>query len=160
MSRTVYIVRHGTSEGNRDNQASFGPEGGPLNEQGIREAKNLYRQFQELGFDPQTEPVASSNMKRAYQTAQFAGFRNINRYATLNEVGRDVPREVRDAMIARNEVPPIVNTTAQTLLKIPPKENIWFTHGQLIAGIAHELGIPPTTLFIPEMGSITKLELP
>jgi hypothetical protein len=99
-------------------------------------------------------------MKRAYETAYFAGFRHINRYTSLNEVGGDLPPEALDAMLERKEAPPSAITAAQRLLKNPPSEKIWVTHGQLIAGLAHALGIPTSELFIPKMGTITKLELP
>ena len=160
MTRIVYIIRHGTSEGNRHNQASFGPEGGALNEQGIKEAEVLHSKLKELGIDPHTEPAATSYLKRAYQTAYLAGFKQINKYTSLNEVGGDLPPEVLDAMIERKEAPPSAITAARKLLDNPPLEKVWVTHGQLIAGIAHVLNISSSRLFIPRMGTITKLKLP
>ncbi len=160
MSRTVYIIRHGTSEGNRHNQASFGPEGGALSKHGIQEAKALHQELKNLGIDTQTEPVASSIMKRAYETAAYAGFKQINKYPLLNEVGGDLLPEVLDQMLERKEAPPSAIIAAQNLLKNPPLEKVWVTHGQLISGLAYALDIPVYKLFIPKMGTITKLELP
>jgi phosphohistidine phosphatase SixA len=159
MGRTVYIIRHGTTEGNRYNQASFGPEGGALTEQGIQEAQTLYGQLKGFGLDPFTEPVASSYMKRAYETAKYAGFKQINKYTSLNEVGGDLPPEVLGAMLESKEAPLSAIVSAQSILKQPPPEKVWVTHGQLIAGLAYALGIPPSVLFIPRMGSITKLNI-
>ncbi len=160
MSRTVYVIRHGTSEGNRHNQASFGPRGGALTPQGIQEAKALHKELQKLGIEAQTTPAASSLAKRAHETARHAGFEQINKYASLSEVGGDLLPEVLDAMLARKEAPPSAITAAQNLLKNPPLEKVWVTHGQLIAGIAHVLDISTSELFIPKMGTITRLKLP
>jgi phosphohistidine phosphatase SixA len=160
MSRVVYIIRHGASEGNRHNQASFGPEGGALHKRGIQQAEDLYDQLQGVGIEVHSEPIASSYMKRAYETAMFAGFEKINKYSSLNEVGGDLMPEVLDAMLERKEAPPSAIAAAQNLLKNPPPEKVWVTHGQLIAGIAYVLGIPSSELFMPKLGSITKLELP
>ncbi len=160
MTRTVYIIRHGTSEGTRHNQASFGPEGGALEPRGIQEAKALRKKLQDLGIEVQKTPVASSFMKRAHETALYAGFKQINMYESLNEVGSDLLPEVLDAMLDRKEAPPSAIAAARELLKNPPVEEVWITHGQLIAGISHALGIPTSELFIPAMGSITKIELP
>lgn len=160
MSRTVYIIRHGTSEGTRHNQASFGPGGGALTPQGVREAKALHQELQKLGIEAQTTPAASSFTKRARETARHAGFKQINTYSALNEVGGGLPPEILDAMLERKEAPPAAITAAQNLLKNPPPEKVWVTHGQLIAGIAHVLKIPTSELFIPKMGTITTIELP
>ncbi len=160
MSWVVYVIRHGASEGNRYNQASFGPKGGALTEKGIEEAKTLSKELQAIDIDTRIEPAATSAMKRAYETAHYAGFQHINIYSVLNEVGGDEPPEILDAMLARKEAPPSAIAAAQKLLKNPPLERVWVTHGQLIAGIAHVLHIPTSELFIPKTGTITKLELP
>jgi broad specificity phosphatase PhoE len=156
----VYVIRHSTSEGNRFNQASFGPEGGALTEQGIRKARALYDQLISIGIDPFTEPAASSYMKRSYQTAEYAGFTQINKYTSLNEVSSNLSPEALNAMLERKEAPPSAVLSAQIILSQPPPEIVWVTHGQVIAGIAYALGIPSSQLFIPEISSITELELP
>lgn len=160
MSRIVYIIRHGSSEGSRHNQASFGPEGGALISKGIDEARALREELLCMGINLQVEPIASSSMRRAYETAYYAGFQRINKYSSLNEVGGDLPPEVLDAILERKEAPPSAIVAAQKLLKNPPSEKIWVTHGQLIAGIANVLDIPTSELFIPKMGTITRLEFP
>lgn len=158
MGRVVYIIRHGTSEGNRHNQASFGPEGGALNEIGIQEAKILRQKLQNFGIDVQTEPVASSLSKRTYETAFYAGFKQINKYHALNEIDGNLLCDELDALLERKEAPPSAILAAQNLLTNPPQEKVWVTHGQLIAGIAYVLKIPKSILFIPKMGTITTLE--
>lgn len=160
MSRTVYVIRHGASEGNRHNQASFGPDGGGLTDVGIVEAEGLKQALQELGIKVESEAVAVSPMKRAYETAYYAGFKLITKYPALSEVGGNLPPDVLDAMIVQKEASPSAVSAARRLLAEPPSERLWVTHGQLIAGIAHELGYPSSELFIPKMGSITKLNLP
>lgn len=157
MKRTVFVVRHERSEGNRHNQASFGPEGGVLVAEGIERARSLRNKLLELGIDVATESVAVSDMKRAYETAFYAGFVNITKYAVLNEVGVHMSPELLDSMLDRKEAPEEAITAAQSLLRQQPPERVWVTHGQVIAGLAHELEIPTSELFIPDLGSITKL---
>lgn len=160
MSRTVYIIRHGKSEGTRHTEANFGPLGSSLNEQGVQESRKLQMLLEELGINVNIEPAATSQKKRAYETAEAAGFKNIKKYQCLNEVARTDSPEVIDAMIAKKEASPVAIAAAQELLKNPPPERIWVTHGQLIAGIAKVLDIPSSELFIPELSSITRLLLP
>ncbi|MGH7158132.1 MAG: histidine phosphatase family protein [Candidatus Saccharimonadales bacterium] len=160
MPRTIYLVRHATSEGTRHNQASFGPKGGALTETGVQEAKAIRNQFVKLGINVETEPVATSQAKRTFDTARYAGFQHISKYTSLNEAGNGLTPEVLDDMLKNTQAPPAAVAAAQKLLKHPPKEIIWITHGQVIAGIARVLGIPSSELFIPKMGTITKLELP
>jgi len=160
MSRTVYLIRHCNSEGNRHNELSFGPKGSKLNDEGIRQAKQLRKKMQDIDLDVESEPAASSEMRRAYSTAFHAGFKTINLYALLNETSSDLSPGELDAILERKAAPPSAIAAAQNLLENPPKEKVWVTHGQLIAGIAHVLGIPVSDLFIPDMGTVTKLELP
>ncbi|HKU18893.1 MAG TPA: phosphoglycerate mutase family protein [Candidatus Saccharimonadales bacterium] len=159
-ARVVFVIRHAMPTGSRHNQAAFGPQGGPLTEAGVQQAKSLTLRLQEFGIDVTTEPVATSFAKRAYETAKYAGFRRIQKYASLGEVGGDLSPAVLDALIAAKQVPPAAVAAAHALLAQPPQERVWVTHGQLIAGIAYVLRIPPTELFIPPMGSLTKLSLP
>lgn len=55
--RTVFVIRHAQSEGNRFNRAAFGKEGGALTEAGVQEAKQLVAVMKRLGIDVATEPV-------------------------------------------------------------------------------------------------------
>ena len=41
----------------------------------------------------------------------------------------------------------------------PPEESIWVTHGILIAAIAEVLGIDKDIVFVPQMASITEIEI-
>ena len=159
MSRVIYIVRHGQSEGNRHNRADFGKEGGALIDAGIAEAKALKDKFLEMGIDTKTEPAAISELKRTYETAIYAGFTKLHKYGSLNEVDSALKPKELDGMIKQKKTPDDAIIRAQSLLANPPTENIWVTHGVMIAGIASELGIPPDQLFIPKMGSITKVFL-
>ena len=159
MGRTIYIIRHGSSEGNRHNQELFGPIGGALNEKGIQEAIKIRQELEALGIKLDTEPVATSFTRRAYETAQYAGFKIINQYELLNEIRSNLPPNILDATIEQKRAPQSAINAARKLLKNPPFEKIWITHGLLIIGIAHEIGYPPTVLYKPKMGTITEIEI-
>ena len=159
MSRVIHVVRHAQSEGHRHNRAEFGKEGGALLDVGIAEAKALKHKFLDLGIETKIEPVAISELKRTYQTAMYAGFTNITKYPSLNEVDSPLDPELIENMIKRKELPEDALIRARAILANPPPENIWVTHGLIIAGMAKELGIPPDQLFIPAMGSISTIEI-
>lgn len=159
MSRVIYLVRHAQSEGHRHNRADYGKEGGALLDAGIAESKALKHKFLALGINPKIEQVAISELKRTYQTAIYAGFTNITKYPSLNEVDPPLDPELIEDMIKRKELPEDAVIRARVILENPPPENIWVTHGLIIAGLATELGIPLDHLFIPKMGSISTIEI-
>lgn len=158
--RVVFVIRHGQSEGNRHNRAAFGKEGGALTDDGVQEAKQLRSKLSEVGIDVRAEAVAVSELQRTYQTARYAGFEHINKYSSLNEVNSGLPPEELDALLKQLAVPDAAKVAAQKILHNPPNEKVWVTHGLVIAALAHQLGIAPSKVFIPPMGSVTKLVLP
>ena len=158
--REVIIIRHAIATGGRHDRHLFPPEGAPLSEQGIEDAKKLKPQLIEMGIDLENEPVAVSKMIRTTQTAQNAGLQNLTEYEVLNEVDAQLPPEELDATIEAKQVPERAKEAAKRLLENLPKENVWVTHGMLIAALAEQLEIPKDELYIPVLATITKLELP
>lgn len=102
---------------------------------------------------------AVSELKRTFQTASYAGFQQITAYNVLNEIDLDLSPADVERIKTTKQVPDGAVKIAQTILSNPPKEKVWVTHGLVIAALAHELGIPPEEVFIPKMGSVTKLTL-
>jgi phosphohistidine phosphatase SixA len=160
MQRIVYIIRHSQAEGTRYNRMLFGKEGGALTEEGIQEAKTLKLQLKALGIDVNTEHVAVSDLQRTYQTASYAGFMNITVNSLLNEVNTGLPPEELEILLENKHAPEAAIKAAKAILDNPPAERVWVTHGLVVAGIAHELGIAPGELFVPEMGSVSKVTIP
>ena len=160
MNRTVYIIRHAKSLGNRRNRATFGVKGAGLSVEGVNTAKKLKKALADLGIDANKEPVAVSELIRTRQTAEQAGFKRITTTPLLNEVDSGLQPDTLDRMLLNKAVPKAAIAAAKKLLKHPPAEQVWVTHGLLIAGLAHELNIPVHKLFVPEMASITTLTIP
>lgn len=159
MSRTVLVIRHAISEGGRHDRHLFPKEGAPLSAQGILDAQGLHAQLVAHNVDLENEPVAISELIRTRQTAEHAGLKNLSEYAMLNEVDSGLSPEELDAIIENKQVPKKAIAAAQKLLTNPPKESIWVTHGMLIAAMARELRIPPNELFVPDMATITALQI-
>lgn len=156
MSRTVFLIRHAKSIGGRFDRHLFPKEGAPLSDQGIEDAKLLKVDLHDKKIDL-SQTVAVSELIRTKQTAVYAGFKYLKTYPTLNEIdSRLLPAEL-DEMIKNKGVPERAITAAQKLLENPPEEDVWVTHGMLIAGIGHVLQIPTADLYIPAMTSITRI---
>lgn len=160
MSRRIIIIRHAKAEGGRHDRHLFPKEGAPLIEDGREAASLLTRKLLALGVDPAHQPVAVSELIRTHQTAEAAGFKTIKVYSVLNEVNSDLTPAKLDALIGERIVPKQALSAAKRLLKSPPAENVWITHGMLIAGLAEELGMAKNTLYIPEMASAIEIIIP
>lgn len=159
MSRKVLIIRHAKSLGSRHDRHLYPKEGAPLSKEGFKDAEKLKAEFLKRGVDIKREPVAVSELIRTRQTAEAAGFTSLSEYEVLNEVNSGLGPTVLDQMIENKQVPKKAIEAAKKLLARPPKENIWVTHGMLIAALAEELGIPKNELFIPSMTSIIEVEI-
>ncbi len=159
MRRKVIIIRHAKAIGGRHDRHLFPKEGAPLSDEGRVAALKLKTVLEQLGIDTEKEPVAISQLIRTKQTAQIAGFKKMNEYGILNEVNTGLSPEELNKVIANKDVPKIAKKAAMNLLKNPPKENIWVTHGMLIAALAEELGIIKKVLYIPELASATEIEI-
>jgi broad specificity phosphatase PhoE len=62
----IYLIRHGESVGNREDRFR-GQHDFPLNENGIRQARELYQELNSVQFDA----IYSSPLKRALTTAEI-----------------------------------------------------------------------------------------
>lgn len=157
---SILVVRHGLSEANDRTSAAFGSSDAELLPPGIDQAievgKILVAKYK---IDPETKPVAASNMSRSQQTASVAGFRAIQNYDVLNEV--DVPKTLalREAL-DRQEIIAEAREAAAAVLASPPEEGIWFTHGYLIAALCVATEMDTSGLrFIPRFGEIRELPI-
>ncbi|MDQ5913311.1 MAG: alpha-ribazole phosphatase [Patescibacteria group bacterium] len=158
MSRTILLIRHAKAIGGRFDRHLYPKEGAPLSDQGIKDAKHLSVQLENEKIDLK-QTVAVSELIRTKQTAIYAGFQHVRIYDTLNEIESGMPEPELEKLLKNIEVPKKAITAAKRLLNSPPEEDIWVTHGMLIAGIGHVLNIPTTDLYIPDMASITKIHI-
>jgi phosphohistidine phosphatase SixA len=146
MSRTIYVVRHAISEANnRENigTLAFGSPDAPLMDPlGKDQARQVGRDFiEQHGIHPgRFGTVAVSTMRRTDQTAELAGFSRRKSYRQLDEVAHGLPGDVLKEMLKRKEVPGIALKVARELLYNAPPEQVWFTHGLIIAGLTQALG--------------------
>lgn len=90
----ILLVRHAKSYAN-DRDTAFGNVESPLNEKGIGQAIGLNQVFREE-FDIVPEeydrPILSSYFQRAKQTAELAGFKQIDNSELIAEA--DIPKDM------------------------------------------------------------------
>ncbi|MCL2173717.1 histidine phosphatase family protein [Candidatus Saccharibacteria bacterium] len=144
MSRKILLIRHALSEANnRDNigKPIHGSWGAPLMDEGREQAKELGKTLETIyGIDVANTPVAVSEIRRAQETAEYAGFTELQAYSSLNEFDADDwPGLLQD--LADGHPPRQLLDCARELLANPPEENIWITHGVLIAAIGYVLRV-------------------
>lgn len=156
--RTILLIRHAKSEGNRFDRHLFGVKGAPLDKTGISQAEKLHSKLADTKTDF-TQTVAVSEMIRTQQTAETAGFLKTRSYKLLNEVHHGLSKDQLKVLLAEKRVPEQAITAAKKLLSNPPAEAVWFTHGMLIAAIAEVLNIPKSELYIPDMATISEITL-
>jgi phosphohistidine phosphatase SixA len=147
------VVRHAQTDANRITRVLYGKEGASINELGVSQAKKLASELSSYGIDPNTEPVAVSELKRTYQTATEAGFKNIVINPLLNEVMTNKPAKTQQ-LVKSQRVPEEALRVARALLANPPKEKFLITHGLVIAALAIELGVDYENNLIPRFCEI------
>lgn len=158
------LVRHGLSQANnRENFGTplFGHPDAELMELGWDHAREAGRVLvNRYNSNPAIERVATSRMKRTQQTAEGAGYlpENMTAYPLLDELTMHVTYEQLGESIRDEKPPPIAIDKVEELLSNPPEEQIWFTHGFVIATICYIRGIPYTT-FIPKFGEVRELSI-
>lgn len=151
------LIRHAQSEANRLTRVAFGVEGANLTGRGQEQAVRLGVNLEEQGYD-KTQIVATSKLVRTQQTAYGAGFNNCVIHSDLNEIQTDVhPVEMARNAI-KNILPKEAYERAELLLHNAPIEEIWFSHGLVIAGIREVLGLQYHRL-VPEFCEITEIHL-
>jgi broad specificity phosphatase PhoE len=147
MSRGILVVRHGLSEANnRQNRGTpaYGGKDEPLMIEGRRQAWRAGIKLRDdYGIDRITTPVATSQLRRAKETARFAGFLLRQEYPQLNEFETD-NWKLTLGELEKGRLTPALEKYSIDLLSSPPEEGVWFSHGVTIAGICHVLGISQT----------------
>ena len=157
------VIRHGLSEANnRDNRGTpaFGSASAPLMAQGWEMAHDAGVFLRaHYNIEPAREVVATSTMLRTQQTALGAGCRpeRIITYACLDEVSDQRERAELRVMIDTGVVPPEAIEAAIRVLDAPPAEDIWFTHGLVIAGLSKVLGQHQDKRMIPRFCEVRQL---
>lgn len=146
----ILLVRHAESQANLRDFTAFGNIASPLTEKGIMQVKDMSAEFRSLyGIDPKNyeSSVLSSTYARPFQTAEVAGFRNIERSPAINE--SDVDEEILQGInvIKKHRmerwVPKEVSDRAIEFIKLVRSGElgyeIYFTHGLFIAAVLLEL---------------------
>lgn len=162
------LIRHGLSEANNYKNIgtpAFGSPDAGLMEEGKVMARDAGRLLvNQYGVDILSTEVAVSEMLRTQETALEAGFprHNMTPYASLNEVTSSIIKNLSQEQIINaivNETPPAIAIQhVEELLANPPEEEIWFTHGFVIATICYVRGIK-FDRFIPQFCEIRDIEI-
>lgn len=141
----ILVIRHGLSEANnRDNVGTlaFAAKNAPLMEKGKEQARErAMRLSSDYGINPQTTAVAVSDLLRTRETAKVMGFQQIAPYESLNEVEHGMAGAALRAMLDAGQLPAGALHAAEAILRQPPSQEVWITHGLVIAGLSHVLGI-------------------
>lgn len=141
----IYVIRHGFSEANDRNNIgtlAFAAKDAPLKDLGKQQARDRAATlFADYGIHIPTTPVATSELLRTQETAREMGFHMLRPYGSINEVEHGMEGSMLKAMLSNGELPIAALRTAELILHQPPVEKVWVTHGLVIAGLCHELGI-------------------
>ncbi len=159
---SVLVVRHGLSEANNRNNLgnlAFASKDAPLMAKGRIQARSLGERLRTKHFAGIDSIVATSELLRTKETANFAGFVATHPYESLNEVEHGVDLAALREMLDRKVLPIPAIEAAEALLNNPPTEDIWFTHGLVIAGLSQVLGIAQDERFIPKFCEVRELPI-
>lgn len=138
----IYVARHGVSEANDAGNAAFGSAEAHLLPEGIEQATCLGEQLiPTYCIDPNTEPVAVSQMARTQETAHHAGFVIAKQYAQLDEVSHGLDLDGFICMKQTRQLPAHVMRAAEDTLNNPPAERFWISHGLRIAAMCQILDV-------------------
>lgn len=131
------MIRHAHSTANNyQGAASARTKHARLDREGIREARALAHILpSKYGITPSETEIAVSQFRRTKQTAQVMHFKRMTPYPQLNEVDPGGESEANRALLARRILPDGIIEAAEKLLRKPPPEPVWLTHGLLIAGL-------------------------
>lgn len=158
------VARHSLSEANNRynyGKPAFGHADAPLMPEGRIIAQDMGVEFETVyDINPAANPVAVSKMLRSQETAIEAGFMDLREYHILNEVDTQLPYPELKAAIADRRHTAIGLKAAELVLKNPPEEAIWVTHGLVIAGLCEVLGIANQfENFVPTFCEIRELPI-
>lgn len=141
---TKLLIRHGLSEANNRHNLgtpAYGSSEASLMAQGKEQAAALgVYLVKKYGIGVLSEPIATSSMRRTQETAQTAGFTNLTHYGILDEVPFGLLPE-RERPSLDHGIPITALKKAEEILSNPPSENIWVTHGLVIAGLCRVMDI-------------------
>jgi hypothetical protein len=163
MHMSVLVIRHGLSEANnRDNikTIALASMDAPLMKQGQLQAEQLGTRLNaHYAVAVADKRIATSQLRRAQETAEKAGFQRIISYALLNEVAHGVVLPQLRSQLNNNILPNEAIDAAESLLDQPPVEDIWITHGLVIAGLCAVLNVYQDRSLIPRFCEIRELPL-
>lgn len=151
------VIRHAKTDASNQTRAAFGKAGAPLSEIGRNQAKELGERLKSLGVDYDM-PVAVSELIRTHETANAAGFADLHVTPLLNEVAITDPVQVRE-FVEEKKLPQAALDAAKAIIKNPPQEKIWVTHGPVIAAIQELLGRGENVSFIPDYCEVREIEI-
>jgi phosphohistidine phosphatase SixA len=158
---SILVIRHGLSEANNRHNAgslAFASGEAPLMALGREQAHQLGEKLAaHYGIDVASQQVATSTLRRTQETAHEAGFTAITAYASLDEVkhGMELP-DLRTALYKRH-LPYAALVAVETILNDPPPEQVWITHGLVIAGLCEVLNVAQGERFIPKFCEVREL---
>ena len=159
----ILVIRHGLSEANNRNNLgtlAFASGQAPLMEHGREQARLLGKTLAEsFGIIPDGKQVATSEMARTQETAREAGFQHLSTYAILNEVSHGMELTDLRAALDKRQLPPAAIEAAEAILETPPSEDVWFTHGLVIASLCQVLGAAQDERFIPRFCEVRELPI-
>lgn len=154
------LVRHAVSEANDKTSPAFGSPNAKLLDVGIAQADILGEALRKNhNLNPAGVTAATSKLLRTQQTARCAGFVGIQPYSELNEVTLTMRRDEIIEALQTQVTPRAAIVAAQTILEQPPTEQVWITHGLVIAGLCQVLGVSKQYSFIPAFCEIREINI-
>lgn len=157
------VIRHSLSEANnRENLGTpaFASADAPLMDGGRIIANVLGITLHDTYHIDTVEAfAATSTMLRTSETAVCAGFdpRHLVAYPILDEVQKSRDFIELRTMLDAGIVPPEAIEAAYRVLENPPQEEIWFTHGLVIAGLCKVLGVYQDARVVPRFCEVREL---
>ena len=159
-------IRHSLSQANnRENLGTpaFASANAPLMDGGRIIASVLGITLHDTyHIDTTVALAATSTMLRTSETALCAGFdpSHLVAYPILDEVPKMREFAELRAMLDAGIVPPEAIEAAYRVLENPPQEEIWFTHGLVIAGLCKVLGVYQDARTVPKFCEVRELVIP
>ena len=163
---SILVIRHGLSEANNYENIgtpTFGSPDAELMQLGIEQARTIPSKLLALrALNDSIEPVATSELRRARQTATEAGLHYQTAYSLLNEIEPStigLERSDIKVIIESGKLPGQILHEAERTLQAPPSERVWFSHGLRIAGLCIVLGQHQDKSLIPKFCEIREITL-
>jgi len=156
-----FLIRHGLSQANNRGSLAFASDAAPLMDEGRNQARlaaDVLRSRHDIVDFTQT--VAVSGMRRTHETAESMGFMNLHEYPGLSEVNHGVDLAELRKMLDQDKLPDAALRAAERIMNDPPTEEIWVTHGLVIAGLCKHLGVEDRAMrLVPKFCEIRRLPI-